>query len=182
MRIAHAALTAFLMLGVAMSPLIVEPRAQTSGSAMDLARSGLLECEAPNAAAHTCRGMSRYVFNADGSVDVFAEQVISPSEHINSLFHQRLSQSGGSFCGAVNDALFDTAMVTVRSAPASEDLTARVRAFLKQNALHGQQCESYQAEGAGFLARISIDGVDQPQFAHPVVFVGSTDGYRVDGP
>ena len=186
MRLAHKTPIACLLALCAGGLLALgaghQAAAQAPADPIGLARAGWLECEAPNAAAHTCHGISRYVFNRDGSVDVFAEQVISPSQHINAQIHQRIAVRDGAFCGSMDDTVIDGATVTVNGSAAPAGLAEQARAFLRQNAAHGKQCESYQARADGLMLHISIDNADQPQFDRPVSFVRPTDGYRVDGP
>lgn len=171
-----AYLTAALILAAAQSvAAVTDPLAP--------ARSGQLQCFAPDPSRKMCRGLAGYAWGPAGAIQVRGEILMAPSEL---LIVMRTSTSvqvrSGAVCGSVRARDIEAATFTVAGRPVPQQMvqlaSPQVLSMLSSH-INKEVCATLVPDGSSFTTQLAVDGVDQPQVSETFIWVRPNDGYRV---
>lgn len=146
---------------------------------LEPARSGQLQCHSPNLARKTCAALAGYTFEADGRVLNQAEVMLSPAPLIVMRNILPVIVRDSAVCGDL--AGLDRATFTADGQPVEPGMADLIRtqvtaAFAQ---VGKEACTTYTAQGDGWLATVTVDGVARPELNQTVVWVLPSDGYVV---
>ena len=168
------------MLVLIMAAAVQAPAPAPAADPLAPARTGMLQCYAPNTVAKTCQSIAGYVFKADGTITNTAEVLIAPSPITTLKTAEPVIVKSGAVCGQLSD-LHD-AEVLVGGQPADPALSAKVRQQLlaAMAPLLGKEICTFYLQGNGAMsASATLDGKPAPEMTSTVLWVAPTDGYSV---
>jgi len=159
----------------------------TPGLAVDLggplapAALNKVQCFSPDVIRKTCQAISLYKAGAEDLSDT-ATILIAKDPVVTMTTTAPVRVKDGQVCGPVRPEDIAGAVFMVDGKPASpeqaHELGGQLSAAMKD--LFGHEiCVAFKPAGEGFLAVSSMDGVVQPGPNQPVIWVPSSDGYKV---
>jgi hypothetical protein len=149
------------------------------------ARWGQLQCYAPDPARKTCGSLAAY--RPDGAQHYVnrAEIPLAPDGSMTMTTTTAVRIVAGTVCGTIGARDVARAEVRVAGTPlaaaqAAPLLSQVAQAFAPM--IGHEICTRYEPDGAGFVARASVDGVARPSLDQRVIWVAPADGWRVAAP
>ena len=147
------------------------------------ARSGQVQCYRPDRARKTCRSLAAYRAAPGGDYVNAATIPISPDGVVTLTTETPVRVVAGAVCGALRaeDVARGTVIAGGTAVPPEQaaPLLAQI-ADLMSGLIGRQICTRYEAAPAGdLLARVTIDGAEQPEATQSVAWVGADEGYRI---
>ncbi len=144
------------------------------------AENGLLQCYRPDVQNKTCQSIAAYQLT--GPVTYDNKAVIPLSKNATLETHTPVVIKGDAVCGLIRaqdtTAGFlrvDNLVVDPGTAkPILERIAQAMAPFAGK-----EICTRYESSGAGFTAKISFDGIYQPEQDNTVMWVSASDGYTV---
>jgi hypothetical protein len=147
------------------------------------ARSGQLQCFAPDASRKMCRALTAYTWSPAGAIRVRGEILMAPSEL---LIVMRTSTSvevrSGAVCGQVRARDIEASTFTIAGNPVPQQMvqfaSPQILSMLRSH-IDKEVCAAFVPNGSSFATQLTVDGVDQPQVSETFIWVRPSDGYRV---
>ena len=147
------------------------------------ARSGQLQCFAPDASRKMCRALTAYAWNPAGAIQVRGEILMAPSEL---LIVMRTSTSvevrSGAVCGRVRARDIEASTFTIAGQPVPQQMvqfaSPQVLSMLRSH-IDKEVCATFVPNGSSFTTQLTVDGSDQPQVSETFIWVRPNEGYRV---
>ena len=147
------------------------------------ARSGQLQCVAPDTSRKTCGALAGYTWSPAGAIQARGEILMAPADL---LIVMRTSTSvevrSGAVCGRVLARDIEASTFTVAGRPVPQQMvqlaSPQILSMLRSHT-NKEVCATFVPNGSGFRTELTIDGVDQPQVSDTFIWVRPNDGYRV---
>jgi len=147
------------------------------------ARSGQLQCFAPDTSRKMCRALTGYTWRPAGPIQVRGEILMAPSEL---LIVMRTSTSAevrsGAVCGHVRARDIEASTFTFAGNPVPQQMvqfaSPQILSMLRSH-IDKEVCATFVSNGSSFSTQLTVDGVDQPQVSETFIWVRPNDGYRV---
>ncbi len=147
------------------------------------ARSGQLQCFAPDPSRKMCRGLVGYTWGQAGAIRVRGDILMAPSEL---LIVMRTSTSvevrSGAVCGQVRARDIAASTFTIAGQPVPQQMvqfaSPQILSMLRSH-IGKEVCATFVPNGSSFSTQLTVDGVDQPQVSETFIWVRPTDGYVV---
>lgn len=157
--------------------------AQTLADPLAPAREGMVACSSPIIESRTCRGMTEYVFSADGAITSNAMASLQDIPPIVMHISQPVSVRDGMVCGPWRASDLDTATFEIDGAPAPAEQTQALRAALREAlaSRFGDACTTYTQTGETISLSTVLNGRPLPN-VNTMIWVRPTDGYVLRGP
>ena len=171
-----AYLSAALILAAAQSvPAVPDP--------LRPARSGQLQCFAPDASRKLCRALAGYTWGPGRAIQVRANILMAPA---TLLIVMRTSTSvevrSGAVCGQVRARDIEASAFTIAGRPVPQQMvqlaSPQILSVLSSH-LNEEICSTFVPSGAGFRTELTIDGVAHPEISETFIWVRPNDGYAV---
>jgi hypothetical protein len=173
MRLSAVTIAAALAVGaVAQAQELLPPIAQ--------ATAGQLQCYQPNVASKTCRSIAGYRMTVDGIVNT-ATVMLSAKPLITMETVTSVEIKKGQVCGKMHAHDFETAKLLMNGGPVSAEIDEALRKQLSaglQSEFGHEICTAYSADGDGFIAKATDNGVPVPG-KQRLIWVSPGDGYKV---
>ena len=163
---------------------IILAAAQTAPAADPLlpARSGQVQCYAPDTARKTCRALAQYKFSNDNKVENIAQVLVSKNGPVVMMTASPVTVRAGAICGTIRAEDVRSAGFIVAGQPAPDVLADQIRRQLlpaMSNELGKEVCTSYVQADTGFTTKVTVNGVAHPEIVDKVIWVGASEGYVV---
>lgn len=146
------------------------------------ARSGMVQCYAPDTARRTCKSIAGYAFGPQGVTNQ-AEVLISPSGPMVMKTNAPVAVRQGAVCGPVRAEDIDASELLFAGRPITGEQAQHVKAQLKggMGELLGQEvCTAYVAGPQGLTTQVSVNGTAAPEMSNtPVIWVRPGEGWTV---
>lgn len=166
---------AFLLLLAGAAP-------QTAADPLASAKAGKLQCANPNVEKKTCMGLSSYKVNPDGSFQSVTTIVVAPQPLITMEVKAPGTVKSGALCGPIRKADFEAATFKIDGKPLDEATASAIRTQIVASIapmLDKMGCAREVADGAGFKAEVTLDGVAHPEMTQRVLWVKPDEGYKL---
>ena len=145
------------------------------------AASGQVQCYAPTD-HKTCASIAPYTANGDGSFANGATVLLSKKPVVVMQTSTPVTIKAGAVCGSVTRDSIAKAALTVngqaipadRASPILQQISGSLRGVIDH-----EICTAYVPDGAGLVAKASMDGKAQPDQDQKVIWVSPSDGYTV---
>jgi hypothetical protein len=171
-----------LFVGVAMAAcLLAAPSDAQTGSPITRSQAGQVECYTPDSAARTCRAMSTYRFLAGDRIVNDAIVFLQPNVvmYVSSDVTLRENQ----VCGEVTNADLAGARFEIAGVAATPQQANAIREAVADLFVGiGEVCSRYTQDGDVVTITVFIDGVEHPDFADRMIWIGPDDGYSIGAP
>jgi hypothetical protein len=144
------------------------------------AASGQLQCYQPNIASKTCRSIAGYRTTVDGIVNT-ATVMLSAKPLITMETVTPVEIKNGQVCGKLRAHDFETAKLLMDGSPVNAEIDEALRKQLSaglQSEFGHEICTAYIADGGGFIAKATDNGVPVPG-KQRLIWVSPGDGYKV---
>jgi len=147
------------------------------------ARQGLVQCFDPGVGTKTCHAIGAFSFDSDGTI-TFENTVAIPSDG-NALMVKTRSPvtiRGDAVCGPVSKDAIKTASITEkgRRLPVDDANQIRIQLMMVMASRFGKEsCTTYKAFKDESYARVTLDGVADPDSSGYIRWVKPDDGYTV---
>jgi len=145
------------------------------------AASGEVQCYVPSD-HKTCASIATYTANGDGTFANGAQILLSKQPVVVMQSTTPVTIKAGAVCGAVTKDAIGNASLTVNGQAIPADKAGPV---LQQIAgslgtvIDHEICTTYVPDGAGFIAKATMDGKPQPAQDQKMIWVSPADGYVV---
>lgn len=145
------------------------------------AASGQVQCYVPTD-HKTCASIATYTANGDGTFANGATVLLSKKPVVVMQTSTPVTIKAGAVCGAVTRDSIAHAALSVNGQAIPADKSAPI---LQQIAgslgsvIDHEICTTYVPNGAGLVAKASMDGKAQPDQDQKVIWVSPADGYSV---
>lgn len=147
------------------------------------ARSGQLQCFAPDPSRKMCRALTGYAWNPAGAIRVRGAVLMAPSEL---LIVMRTSTSvevrSGAVCGQVRARDIEASTFTIAGQSVPQQMvqfaSPQILSMLRSH-INKEVCATFVPNGSSFTTQLTVDGVDQPQASETFIWVRPNDGYGV---
>jgi hypothetical protein len=168
--------TAALILAAAQSvPAATDP--------LGPARSGQLQCFAPDPSRKMCRALAGYTFGPAGAIQARGEILMAPSEL---LIVMRTSTSvevrSGAVCGRVRARDIEASTFRIAGQPVPQQMvqlaSPQILSVLRSH-INKEICATFVPNGSSFGTELTVDGVAHPQALETFIWVRPNEGYRV---
>jgi hypothetical protein len=146
------------------------------------ARTGRLQCYAPDAAHKTCGSLAGYRADGAGRYLNRAEIPLTPDGSLTMTITTPVRIVSGAVCGPIRAEDIARAEVRIAGTPMAAGQAAPLLARVAQafGPLIGHEiCTRYEPEADGFVSRASLDGIYRPDLDQRMIWVDPADGYRV---
>ena len=170
-------LTTFLSMALMATAPETAAAAAPLANPLAKAEAGFVQCYQPNQAAKTCQSIASYKRNGDGT---WAQKTIVPLAPgqpvtLEALSSVRINETG-TVCGQSRK---DSAVKIDQSASSTLTYAEFQTNFARiTDALIGKEiCTTYLADGAGMIAKATIDGQPAPMPDQKVIWIKPEDGY-----
>jgi hypothetical protein len=168
--------TAALILAAAQSvPAVTDP--------LGPARSGQLQCFAPDASRKICKALARYTQGPANGIRISADILMEPA---SLLVVMRASTSvevrSGAVCGSVRARDIEASSFTIAGRPVPQQMVQLVSPqilSLMRSHLDQEICATFVPNGSSFKTEIAIDGVAHSDVSETFIWVRPNDGYVV---
>jgi hypothetical protein len=170
--------TALLFLAVTMLTMSHSARADDDPFAP--AKTGKLECFAPNSENKTCLDMTRYTWEANGQILEEDEYAISANPLITAKSRDHVEIAHGEACQVVSEQKILGANYFRDRARVSESDEAqfRQRDLRQMSSFVGKRlCMSLSPYESLFIAEYSIDGIPRPSATNRLKWISPDEGY-----
>jgi len=166
-----------------LSAAALDPGPADAADPLGPAGSGQLQCYRPDRARKTCFSLAAYRAAAGGGYVNAATIPISPDGVVTLTTETPVRVVAGAVCGAIRAEDIargtinagGTAVTPEQAAP----LLAQV-ATMMAGLIGREICTRYEpAPDGDLLARVTIDGAEQPNQTQRVAWVGADEGYRI---
>jgi hypothetical protein len=163
---------------------IILAAAQTAPGADPLlpARSGQVQCYAPDVARKTCRALAQYKFSNDNKVENIAQVLVSRNGPVVMMTASPVTVRAGAICGTIRPEDVRSAGFLVGGQPAPDVVADQIRKQLlpaMSNEFGKEICTSYMPAGTGYSTKVTVNGVAHPEIVDQVIWVGANEGYVV---
>lgn len=151
------------------------------GGPLAPAALGKIQCFSPDVIKKTCQAISAYKSDKDGLSEV-ATILVAKDPVVTMTTTAPVRVQDGRVCGPVRPEDVAAASFMIDGKPASPDQARELGGQLgvAMKDIFGHEiCVAFTAAGEGFLASSTMDGAPQPGPGQPLIWVPSTDGYRV---
>lgn len=165
--------------------LLTLSTAARAGDPLAPARAGKLECYLPDMAKKTCYAIASYTFNADGTIDNAADELLSPNELLELKITSRVVLKNDAVCGMLRKEDIEAATLVYKGQVLPKDKADPIIAALEQalGPLIGKEvCSTMTPDGDGFVSQATIDGVAHPELTQRGQWIGANDGYTLGPP
>ncbi|CAN5469526.1 hypothetical protein BH10PSE14_BH10PSE14_27380 [soil metagenome] len=146
------------------------------------AAAGKLQCHSPDVANKTCKSIASYQTGTDGVIRNTARLPLANEPPVALTLVSTVTVRDGAVCGFIAASDFDRGVIDVNgqalAAEKAQPIVAKVAAAMA-SFIGKEICTRYTANGAALMAHATIDGVAQPAFDQPVIWVDPAEGYRV---
>lgn len=162
--------------------LLASTAPQAAADPLAAAKAGKLQCTNPNAEKKTCMGLSSYKVKADGSFDSTTTLIIAPQPLITMEVKSAGAVKDGAVCGPIRKADFEAATFKMDGKPLDEATAGTIRTQVVgaiTPMLDKMGCTREVADGTGFKAEVTLDGVAHPEMTQRVLWVKPEDGYKL---
>ena len=147
------------------------------------ARSGQLQCFAPDTSRKMCRALAGYTWGPTGAIQARGNILMVPAEL---LIVMRTSTPvevrSGAVCGRVRARDLEASTFTIAGQPVPQQMvqlaSPQILSVLRSH-IDKEVCATFVPNGSSFTTQLTVDGVDQPQVSETFIWVRPTDGYRV---
>jgi hypothetical protein len=158
------------------------PDAAEASDPLAQARSGMLQCYAPDPARRTCKSLAGYAFGPNG-IENQAEVLISPQGPLVMKNSTPVVVRGGAVCGPIRAEDIDGAQVLLAGRPISGPNADHVKAQLKSgvaNLMGAEVCTSFVAGPQGYTTQVTVNGTPAPEMSDaPMIWVRPGEGWTV---
>jgi hypothetical protein len=158
------------------------PEAAGPADPLAQARSGMLQCYAPDTVRRTCKSLASYVFGPNG-IENQAEVLVSPSGPLVMKNSTPVQVRDGAVCGPVRAEDIDNAQVLFAGRAISGPNADRVKSELKSGVaglMGAEICTSYLAAPDGYMTRVTVNGKPAPEMSDsPMIWVRPGEGWTV---
>lgn len=144
------------------------------------ANEGKLQCFSPNLAAKTCASLNKFSRSPDGAIDNESTVLIAVTPLVTMTTISPVTITGRRVCAVTTPAVIAAAHFTISGAVPDDAHTAELKAKVTKGygpILGHTVCTLFEADGSGFTAHISLDGLPSPGVDQRVIWVG--DGWTV---
>jgi hypothetical protein len=147
------------------------------------ARQGMVQCYDPHTETKTCRAIGAYTFESDGTITNEAT-VALPSDGNVIIMKTKspVTLRGDAVCGPIGKDAIKTASLTEkgRRLPADDANQVRVQLQIVMAGRFGKElCTTYRPFHDEFYAKVTVDGVADPDASDYMRWVKPDDGYTV---
>jgi len=168
---------------VALTLLVVAQDA-TPAAAEPLApaASGMLQCYEPDVVKHSCRSLAGYRKRLDGTYDNAATVMVSAAPLVVMETVTPVEIDAGAVCGAIRKQDIDRAGISLEGRKLDESEAAGIRQLIATGLatiIDHRICTTYVPDGAGYVARATIEGTTTPPVEQKMIWVAPNDGYKV---
>lgn len=164
-------------------PLLLAGAPEADADPLSRARSGELQCDGPDAAHHTCKAISSYVFAPDGAVTNQSESVISPSGPMIMRTSSQVAVRDGAVCGPVSGEDIDKAEIIFAGRPITGEQADQVKTQLKSGLgamLGAEICTRFTPNDDGYKTQVTVNGQAAPPDAGvQVIWIKPGEGWKV---
>ena len=145
------------------------------------ARTGQLQCYAPDRARKTCGAMISYRLLADGSYENQALVLVARQPTILMYSATSVVVRDGAVCGGRTREHLQAARFIIDGQPASEDNAAFLREQVAQmpSLVADEICTTYTQSGDALRADLTINGAPSGGESSTVIWVRPDEGYTV---
>ena len=157
------------------------PVAQAYPDPLGPAANGQVQCYAPTD-HKTCASMAAYTANGDGTYANVATVLLSKQPLVVLQTTTPVSLKSGAVCGAVRQQDIAAATLSVNGQAVPADKAAPILAHISValgSIIDHEICTAYVPDGAGLVAKATMDGKPQPNQDQKVIWVSPADGYSV---
>ena len=147
------------------------------------ARSGQLQCFAPDTARRICGALARYTWGPANAIQVGADILMEPA---SLLIVMRTSTSvevrSGSVCGFVRARDIEASTFTIAGRPVPQQMVQLVSPQIlsvMRSHLDQEICATFVPNGPGYTTQLTIDAVAHPEVSKTFIWVRPNDGYTV---
>ena len=164
-----------------MTMLILASLLAVTPSPLAKAEAGFVQCYQPNQAAKTCQSIASYKRNGDGTWANTAVVALSPRHPITLETTTPVHlDAQGAVCGQIrkDDVLTGKLAYAGQQLPGDKAAPILARIADGMAYLMGKEiCTTYLADGAGMIAKATIDGQPAPMPDQKVIWIKPEDGY-----
>lgn len=146
------------------------------------AKSGKIECLAPDSDRKTCVVMTRYEWDGNGNVFGEDEMLMSGDPPTSVRGRDLVTINGTEVCGVVNKASPDNVTYLRDGVPLPDNEQAKLLEAdsQKYSAYVGKTfCKDFSPYESVFIVQISIDGQGYPSSTTRMKWVDPSDGYSL---
>lgn len=144
------------------------------------ARRGMILCTSPNEGRKTCGSMIQFIFEPNGDVRAIGETMRNAEPLIASQGPVPMSLLPDGFCGEYRSELADTLTFTIDGAPASAEVTERIRADLRSRPNPPRACMQFSSTSTH--TSVTVEGVAHPEMSERIIWISPDDGYVIGWP
>jgi hypothetical protein len=145
------------------------------------AREGKIQCTVPNVEKKTCAAITTYTPTASGYLNE-TEMLVSPAPLITARISAPLTIEGDAACGITKAEDFAAAQVMqdgkTWSAEQAKPILDQMMAVLAPY-FGKKSCARIKTVNGALVQESDMDGVAQPQFTVPMLWISPADGYRI---
>ena len=147
------------------------------------ARSGQLQCFAPDPSRKMCRALAGYTFGASGAIQARGNILMAPSELLIVMRTSTPVQvRSGAVCGSVRARDIEASTFTIAGNPVPQQMvqfaSPQILSMLRSH-IDKEICTIFVPNGSSFTTQLTMDGVAQPQISETFIWVRPSDGYSV---
>lgn len=147
------------------------------------ARSGQLQCFAPDTSRKMCRALAGYTWGSAGAIRARGDVLMAPA---SLLIVMRTSTAvevrSGEVCGQVRARDIEASTFTIAGSPVPQQMvqfaSPQILSVMRSH-INKEVCATFVPNGAGFTTELTVDGVAQPQGSETFIWVRPNDGYAV---
>ena len=145
------------------------------------AEAGFMQCYQPDQTAKTCQSIASYKPNGDGTWVNTAVVALSPRQPITLETTTPVHLNAeGAICGQIRRDDVMKGKLAYAGQQLPDDKAAPILARIADGMapMMGKEiCTTYLADGAGMIAKVTIDGQSAPMPDQKVIWIRPEDGY-----
>lgn len=166
------------MITLALALALVGPAPLQTEDPLAPARSGHLQCHAPDTRAKTCAAVARYSFSG-GTIRNQAEVLLNPYPLITMHDQSPVEVRDGAVCGPIGG--LEDAVFTIDGQQADPEVAERIRTQVTAAyaQLGTEVCTRYTQTDEGWLGEVVVDGRPRPDLNQTVIWISPWEGYTV---
>lgn len=159
---------------------LAAPATAQSSDPIARTREGKVECYTFDRAARTCRAMSTYRFLPGGRIVNDAIVFLQNDPHVVMYVSSDVTVRDAMICGRVEQADLEAARFEVDGVAAAPEDASSLREAVAQFFVGiGEICSRYTETGDVTLITVFVDGVERPDLADRMIWIGPDDGYTM---
>ena len=147
------------------------------------ARSGQLQCFAPDPSRKMCRALAGYAFGPGRAIQARGDILMAPSEL---MIVMRTSTSvevrSGAVCGSGRARDIEASTFTIAGRPVPQQMvqfaSPQILSVLRSH-INKEICTTFVPSGSSVRTELTVDGVANPQVSETFIWVRPNDGYMV---